>query len=222
MAARNMKTVRTGGITYLEPLAGTAEWYFGLDYEQGDLYEAEEIFRDGRKVNGRGLVLVHFPEGKAYRPLPKKEGHSCAEPVFLDGGIYIPDVDFSGGLIRILRFDCISRRMRTFMKLPLSAVRDCYNLKLHISPLSLTRQGGADGLFEIVWPERASFPMDPHESFFLRDGERLFFSRWHEEGDGADYRYWEDTVIRNLKGEILEVLPGDVRPMPDGTLWHLM
>ena len=29
---------------------------------------------------------------------------------------------------------------------------------VRMRPLTLTRQGGADGLFEIIWPEKASFP----------------------------------------------------------------
>ncbi len=69
--------------------------------------------------------------------------------------------------------------------------------------------------------ERVTFPMDEHDSFFLRDGERLFFSRWHEEGDGEDYRYWEETIARDLKGEVTETLPGDVMLMPDGEMWYL-
>ena len=63
--------------------------------------------------------------------------------------------------------------------------------------------------------------MGDHESFFLRDGDKLYFSRWHEEGEGEDYRYWEETVVRNLEGEITEILPGDVRIMPNGEMWHL-
>ena len=99
-------------------------------------------------------------------------------------------------------------------------MRSCYNLQLHGSPLSLTRQG-EEGLFEIIWPERISFKMDPHESFFLREDDRLYFWKWYEEGDGSDYRYWEETVVRSMEGKVLEILPGDVRIMPDGEMWHL-
>ena len=84
----------------------------------------------------------------------------------------------------------------------------------------MTRQG-EEGLFEIIWPERISFKMDPHESFFLRADDRLYFWKWYEEGDGSDYRYWEETVVRSMEGKVLEILPGDVRIMPDGEMWHL-
>lgn len=31
-----MKHIRTNGITYLEPLSGSNEWYWGMDYTSGD------------------------------------------------------------------------------------------------------------------------------------------------------------------------------------------
>ena len=44
----HMKTIDAGGITYIEPVPeGTADWYYGISREHGDLYEAEELFRRG-------------------------------------------------------------------------------------------------------------------------------------------------------------------------------
>lgn len=216
-----MKKIETDGITYIQPVSGaTSEWYVGMDYGHGDLYEAEEIFRDGQVVKGRKLCLVHYPDGEVYFPVPKAEGHYSDSPVFFEGGVYIIDVDFPNGLIRIVRFDCHDHEVSVHAKLPLSSVKDCYNLQLHIAPLTLSRQCGNE--FEIVWPEQIHFLMGDHDSFFMRDGEKLFFSRWHEEGDGADYRYWEETVVRDIAGNEIETLPGDVMQMPNGELWHLM
>ena len=216
-----MKHIETNGITCIETVpGGTGEWYFGLDYPQGDLYEAEEIYKSGRPVEGRDLILIHYPDGTVYRPMEKTAGEYSEAPVYSDGGIYILNVSFKDSEIRILRFDCESHMTETVSVLPLDAVKDCYNLQLHVFPVTLTRQG-AEGSFDIVWPERCSFEMGERESFFLRDGYRLFFNKWYEEGDGADYRYWEETVVRSLDGRLLEVLPGDVRLMPNGELWHL-
>ncbi len=100
-------------------------------------------------------------------------------------------------------------------------MKDCCNLNLQTAPITLTRQCAGTGEFEIVWPERVSFPMDGHDSFFLRDGGKLYFNRWHEEGAGLGCRYWEETVVRDLQGEILETLSGDVKQMPNGEIWHI-
>ena len=217
-----MKTIETGNITHIESLAGSeGAWYYGISYEHGDLYEAEEIFRSGGEVKGRDLILLRYPDGMVFRPLPKALGHYAGEPVFLEGKIYLLDVDFRQALIKILSFDCLSYETTVTAELPLDTVKDCYNLGLDTAPLTLTRQCVGQNEFEIIWPEKSGFYMDSHESFFLRDGDRLFFSRWYEEGEGSDYRYWEETVIRNTDGKIIEVLSGDVRLMPNGDIWHL-
>ena len=215
-----MKTLETDGITYIDPVPGaTSEWYFGVDYENGDLYEAEKLFNDGHPVKGRKLCIVHYPDGEVFFPVPKTEGHYSEKPVFVDDGIYMIDVDFLNESIRIVRFDCNDYQVSIHTELPLTAVKDCYNLQLHIKPLMLSRQCGNE--FEIVWPEKISFSLEDHDSFFLRDGEKLFFNRWYEEGEGADYKYWEETIVRDLAGKVMGNLPGDVMQMPNGEMWHL-
>ncbi|MCR5279869.1 MAG: hypothetical protein K6E19_10565 [Lachnospiraceae bacterium] len=218
-----MRVIDTDGISYIEQISGAGnEWYFGIDYEQGDLYEAEEIFKKGHPVKGRKLCLVHYPDGEVYTPVPKKEGCYSEKPVFFEGGIYILNVDFVKGLIQIVRFDCKEHKTEIHAELPLASVKDCYNLSLQTAPLTLTRQCVGINEFEIVWPEKVSFKMDDHDSFFLRAGEKLFFNRWYEEGEGADYKYWEDTVVKDLEGNEIETFPGDVMLMPKGELWHLL
>ena len=217
-----MKVIDTDGISYIERVQGaTDEWYYGISYEHGDLYEAEEIFEKGHPIEGRQLCLVHYPDGAVFVPVPKKEGCYCEKPVFYEESIYILNVEFTGGLIQIIRFCCADHSSGIYAELPLSSVKDCYNLSLQIAPLTLSRQRVGTNEFEIIWPERIGFNMDDHDSFFLRKGDRLFFSRWHEEGEGEDYRYWEETIIRDTEGNIIETLPGDVMLMPNGDMWHL-
>jgi len=217
-----MRVIDTDGISYIEPVPGaTSEWYYGISYEHGDLYEAEELFRAGNTIKGRKLCLVHYPDGAVYVPVPEKEGHYCEKPVYYEDGIYILNVDFPQDVIQIIRFDCGDHNTEIHAELPLSSVKDCYNLSLHISPLTLSRQCVGDNEFEIIWPERTAFMMDDHDAFFLRDGDRLFFSRWHEEGKDEDYTYWEEIIVKDLEGKELETLPGDVMLMPNGELWHL-
>ena len=215
-----MKTIETGGITYIELIPyGTDEWYYGVSYEHGDLYEAEEMFKEGQDVEGRNLVLIHFPDGEVYRPVPKQAGIYPAEPVYYEGGIFILSVNFLQSLIQIIRFDCESKEIKTIEELPLSCVKDCYNLHLDIAPVTLTRQCVGSNEFEIIWPERVRFEMGDHDSFFLRDGDRLYFNRWHEDEDGSNY--YDETVVTDLQGKTIEVLPGDIRIMPNGETWFL-
>ena len=216
-----MKQIDTQGISYIEPVpGGTSEWYFGISNEHGDLYEAEELFRDGVPIEGNTICLIHYPDGEVFWPVPKEVGTYSEKPVYLDGGIYVLNVDFRCGRIRIFSFNCNSRETELFQEMPLGSIKNCYNLQLHTAPLSLTRQGNED-VFEIIWPEQVSFAMHPHESFFMRDGGELYFNKWYEEGEGQNYRYWEETVIRDLEGRILRTFSGDVMVMPNGEKWYL-
>ena len=114
-----MKTIETGGITYIEPVpGGTDEWYYGIGYEHGDLYEAEELFQMGREIEGRALCLVRYPDSAVFFPVPEKAGSYCERPVYLGGSVYILNVVFPQNLVQILRFDCASCETGVFVELP--------------------------------------------------------------------------------------------------------
>ena len=213
-----MKEIDLKGISYIQPLRwGTAEWYYGMDYPYGDLYEAEELFRDGRPLDKyQHLYFVHYPDGEVICPLELQGSMAFGEPVYCDQSIAFPVVDFAGGIINIYSFDCVKRTLDTAAELPLSSVKDCYNLLLHIKPLTLSRQPN-DGSLELIWPERKLIKTGERETFFLREGGRLYFSNWYEDPD-----YREEIIVRSAEsGEILEQMPGDIMVMPDGQLWHI-
>lgn len=215
-----MKAIATGGITYIEPLTGSREWYWGSDYAMGDLYEAEEVYRDGHPVTSNRLVFVHFPDGRVVEPIVAKEGQYFGRPISYEGNIQILMADFPKGSLNILQYDDGANQVAETASLPLSAVEDCYNLLLKYSPLMLTRQGKV-GRFEVVWPERVSFDIGESESltesFYERRDGKLYFCRWQDEPE-----YREEIVVRKYPtGEILEVIPGAWMEMPDGQVWVL-
>lgn len=214
-----MKPIATGGITYIEPLNGSREWYWGCDYATGDLYEAEELYRDGHPVISNRLMFVHYPDGRVVEPILAKEGQYFGRPIAYEGKIQILMADFPKGFLHIRQYDDAADQITETASLPLSAVKDCYNLLLRQSPLMLTRQEN-DGKFEIVWPERVVFDIGETESFLERRDGKLYFCRWYEDSDTEDYR--EEIIVRSYPdGEILEVFPGAWKEMPDGQVWVL-
>ena len=213
------KEIKTGGISYLELLEGTGSWYWGMDYTSGDLYEAEELYQDGHPIKKNRLIFVNFPEGEVYEPVIAGDAQYLGRPVYWEGSIYMLLVDFSKRVMSILDWNVQegpSEAPKTAAELPLDAAKDCYNLMLETSPLCLLRQGRDDD-FQVIWPEQGAFAIDPRESLYFRDGERLIFSKWFE-----DPYYREELIIRKYPtGEILEQRPGGARRMPDGQLWLL-
>ena len=212
-----MRIIDIHGITNMELLrGGNNEWYWATDYIHGDLYEAEELFRDGNSVRSNRLYLIHYPDGTVYEPVPPVDGQYFGYPVYDGDSVVLLVVNFTESMIHILRFLPHQEKTQEVAQLPLSLAKDCYNLILHTSPLTLTRQPN-DGTFEIVWPEKMSFAIDGKETFNFRDGDKLYFNIWYE-----DPNYREETLVRALKdGTILDRFPGDIRIMPNGELWNV-
>ena len=212
-----MKRIETQGITYIEPLDGSrGAWYWGTDYASGDLYEAEELFRDGHPVSQNKLIFVHYPDGRVIQPVAAMQGQYFGRPIFHQGKVTILLADFPAGKIRILQYDDALGQTALVAEIPRSAVKDCYNLTLETSPLMLIRQG-MDGEFQMIWPESATFPTGEREAFLFRDGEKLYFTTWQNEPE-----YWEKILVRSMNtGEVIERISGVLMFMPNGQKWVL-
>ena len=209
-----MVTIDLHGMTNMELVRGsTDEWYWSTDYIHGDLYEAEELFRMGHPVQSNRLYLIHYPDGTVYEPVPAVVGQYLGYPVYDNGAVALLVVNFPEGTIRILRF--LPGKLSEVAHLPLSAVKDCYNLMLHTEPLTLTRH--SDNMLEIVWPEQIRFHIGERETLNFRDGDKLYFTVWYE-----DPIYREETVVRSVQdGTVLDRFPGDIRIMPNGERWNI-
>ncbi len=210
-----LKTIHTGGIAWLSPIPGSDGWTWGSDYTSGDLYEAEELYRGAHPVRQNRLIFVHFPDGRIAEPVKAREGQYFGQPCWEAGCLMILLADFPAGELRLLRYDPEADLLEALVTLPREQVEDCYNLMPHASPLMLTRQTGQR--FQVLWPERADFPIAPQETFCFRDGDKLVFSRWYEDPD-----YREETVVRRFPdGAILEQTRGSLFTAPDGQQWLL-
>ena len=211
-----IRRIKTGGISYLASLPGSGDWYWGTDYTSGDLYEAEELYRDGHRIRHNRLIFVHSPEGRTVEPVRAGDGQYFGRPAYDRGSLWILLADFPAGEIRILGYDAAEDALSPLLALPRSEVEDCYNLMLHPSPLMLTRQAG--NRFQVIWPEKADFPIHSAETFCFREGEKLYFSRWYEDPD-----YREETVVRRMPdGAIIDQFPGSILSLPDGRQWILI
>lgn len=211
-----MKIIETNGITYLEKFDCCSEWYWGTNYTSCDLYEAEEIFLSGKQFNTNRLIFVHYPDGKVFEPIKSEKSQYFGMPAYINGLIYILLVFFEEKMIRV--FQCSVDMLETvlLLELPLSVVKDCYNLKLDGDPLMLTRQGG-ENLFQIIWPDQIEFNIGVRESFRFKQGDKLYFSEWHE-----DPEYREEINIREYStGKLLEKIRGVEMTMPNGENWIL-
>lgn len=213
---RKMKTINTQGITSIEKLEGSSQWYWGTNYIHGDLYEAEELFNSNHKIKSNTLLFIRYPEGEVIEPIKPQSGQYFGRPIYYNNHIVILLVDFNNQLIKIEQYDETSSATSTIVSIPLNEVTDCYNLLLHTAPLMLTRQGN-ENKFEIIYPNKIQFPIGNRENFCFRKDEKLYFSAWFE-----DNEYREEVIVRDINtGKIIEKVQGAITLMPDGQVWIL-
>lgn len=221
-------TIRTNGIYYLEPLGANHTWFWGMDYASGDLYEAEELYRDGHKVKRNRCIYVRYPDGQVIEPIIAEEGQYLGRPTICgEDKIYQLLVDFANKEINIMCFNpdeiLKGTKVKKVEKLPLSITEDCYNLMLHTKPLIMTRQ--SDNHFQLLWAEtdgrmEIDFAIDRCESFAFMQDEKLYFHSWWEKEE-PEYEYHEEVIVRNYKGEVLEKNDGGLCEIYPGQYWIL-
>lgn len=197
-------------------MEGTTKWYWGTDYIHGDLYEAEELFNNNHKIKSNTLLFVSYPDGKVIEPIKAQDGQYFGRPIYYNNNIIILIVDFNKQLIKLEHYDDITSEIVNIVSIPLSEVKDCYNLMLNTYPLMLTREGN-ENVFEIIYPNKIQFPIGNGESFYFRKDDHLYFSVWVE-----DEQYREEVIIRDINtGDIIEKKAGAITVMPDGQVWLL-
>ena len=217
---KSIKKLSGIGQYYLESVPyANGRWYYAIDSNHGDVYEAQEIFEQGHELKGDVLTLVSYPEGEIRYQSGRRKNVSYVSPVFNDGCVFFAAVDFNEKEISICRFDTGEGKINIVEELSLDKLETCYNLNLFGEPLTLSVQYCRDGemFFHIVYPEDVTIKGELRESFYHREGDRLYSCRWHED---EDLNYYEDTVVRSVKsGEIIEEIEGDITVMPDGQMW---
>ena len=149
-------------------------------------------------------------------PITAKKGQYFGAPMYDNGNLQILMVDFPMAAIYIFQYDDARDETTLRAEIALDEVKDCYNLGFAQSPLMVIRQG-FENLFQVIWPERTEFSIGNRETFYSRDGDKLYFNRWFEDPD-----YRDEVIIRQYpSGKILEVIPGSLYEMPDGQRWVL-
>ncbi len=215
-----MNIIKIEGISglYPEQIEGTSEWYYCKEGKNCfcDLYEAEEIVKSGKEFSGMTCHLIHYPEGTVYSPFKLQENRYIEGPVWDNGKLYFLSVDFTIQRIQIYSYLLNEEIIELIKELPLGIVKDCYNLMLKVSPITLTRDEN-EGILEVVWPNNREIQVGPTETLLFRDEDDLYLSEWHENPE-----YNENVIVRDLKtGKIKEKQPGYLCRLPDGVYWRI-
>ena len=219
-----MNYIKIEGIqdAYPERIEGTSEWYCCKIATNCfcDLYEAEEIVKNGNVYEGMNCVLIHYPDGQVYYPFVAKENVYVEAPTFCDGVLYFIVADFAEKQVQVVAFNTEDFEQKTVFELPLDEVPSCYNLRILVAPAMLFCES-ENNVMEALWPEKKKFKMKDREVFNFRDGDKVYFSEWFEDEE-PDYNYYEQVVVRDWEtGEEIERFDGQMHRMPNGDIWRM-
>ena len=132
------------------------------------------------------------------------------------GNFYFLRTDFSRGIAGIYSYMPSDSQPKLIDEISLDDIEDCYNLRLTVWPVTLTRDDNT-GVLQIIWPERTDIALDENETLMFRDGGSLYLSQWCEEP-----YYHELLTVRDIAtGEIMEKSKGSLYRMPEGVYWRL-
>lgn len=219
-----MKTVNIGWKYYLRPVRGSENWYWGMDYTSGDLYEAAQLFKGGHSFRSNRVVFVRWPEGTVMEPVKAGEGQYLGDNFLCRNElVYGLLADFPQSEIRIFSISP-DETVQTVAVLPLALAGDCQNLHLNAEQLMLTCYSAVN-TFHILWTETdgvvdVAFPIGEHEGFSHVEGNALYFTRWWEQEEPV-YEYHAETIVRSFQGEILDCMDGGLFEIRPGEYWVL-
>ena len=210
----NIKKINNISSGVFERAEGSDKWYWCSDFT-GDLYEAEEIANQGKDFEGTDMSIIRYPDGKVFKPFEKKKNIYINNPVADGEALAFLAADFYMGFINIFRYFPERDFTETAAAMPIKSLRNCYNLRLVTSPLTLCGGDCYDGKIEIVWPEKAVFDVSEKEILICRDNDIFYFNEWFE-----DPEYREEISVRDIKnGKVIKKYNGSMYGMPDGSWW---
>lgn len=160
--------------------------------------------------------LIEFPDGRVCSPFDTEQNVYVSAPVYHQGNFYFLRTDFSRRIAGIYSYAPYDSKLSLIDEISLDNIEDCYNLRLTVWPVTLTRDDNT-GVLQIIWPERTDIALDENETLMFRDGGSLYLSQWCEEP-----YYYELLTVRDIAtGEITEKSKGSLYRMAEGVYWRL-
>ncbi len=211
---RRMKEVRGLAMTRL-----AGQFRLGVGYTDfQDFYEISE-YVDREGYQGNQIVFCDYMSGDVFTPFEKERNVAYSGARFIDGKYYFLKGDFNSKVVSVIKFNP-GEKTETVLSVPMSDV-ELYNIGILGTSLHLISQNGK---LECFYPEKFTVPLEPEESVVEIDGDRIYCSRWVEEGvvDNemmADYKYYEKLIVKDKNGKVLSDEIGSIDRGADGKWW---
>lgn len=171
---------------------------------------------------GSSIAFYDFFTGKVYEPFEKTKNVLYGNPVYIDGYFYFLKGDYNDNTITLLKHfpDTLLETVEEFKM----SEMDLYNLGIIGNPLYIISQDNET--FNCYYPKRISFPLNPNETVFFIENEKIYLEAWQEEEFDKekwcatkDYKYYDKITVKDFKGNTISEEIGSLYQAPDGNWW---
>ncbi|MBR4461497.1 MAG: hypothetical protein IKS51_02830 [Erysipelotrichaceae bacterium] len=171
-----------------------------------------------------GMILRFFDleNGEVCQPFEKKDDVIYGNVLYLEGYCWFLQADRQTGKITLYRYlpASVPEAVTSFSMDEI----DAYNLSVMGNQVHVTSQDCDK--FCCYYPEAFSFPIGNHETAVFIDDGKVYLENWIEEGwdnenncASKDYRFYDEVIIRDFKGNILSKETGTLYQSRDGGWW---
>ncbi|MDQ0508774.1 hypothetical protein QO008_001235 [Peptoniphilus ivorii] len=203
-----------------ELIPGQDRFYYSLsDFE--DFYEIPSWIDKRGFYPGAVLHFYDLATGQVYRPFDLEKNVTFSPPKFKDGKFYFLKADFKKDKLTLITY--LPGEPGDFVcDLPLQDL-DLYNLGLYEG--DDLHIGSCKGDFTAYYPKAFKIHLKDSQSVLYIDDDKIYLNEWVEEGVvkddiTIDYKYYENLVIIDYQGQLLEKRLGSLSHYPNGS-WYL-
>ncbi len=189
--------------------SGTEDFYDMIGWAERGGYQGSVIY------------FYDFSNGNVYTPFEKERDVLYSDPAYADGYYYFLRGDFRKKKITLYRY-LPEELLEDVTELSTEEV-NLYNLRIIGNPVFIISQ---EDRFECYYPFRISFDLKQGQTVQFIEGDRIYIEEWVEEGwdeenDCAtdDYNFYNKTVVKDFKGNVLSEKTGSLYQSPDGNWW---
>ncbi|MDO5755362.1 MAG: hypothetical protein Q4P28_03935 [Tissierellia bacterium] len=190
---------------------------FGYRVEGLDAPYDIEVYEELKRPFSSRLLIYDYENQKIYEPFDEDEYMVIADVYFQDDTIYILKVDWLGKKLFLYDYHP-EREIKVIWERELLDIHR-YNLKLIGPKIHILSW---DESVKIYYPMELEYLPEENETVVAID-DYIYSNCWHEEGfdeennlAGIEYRYYDELIIRDLKGNIVERKLGCLYLKDDG------
>lgn len=148
------------------------------------------------------ISFYDYENGKVIQPFKCQKNVLYGKPVFLNNYFYFLQGDYNKGIMTLYKY-LPDKLLETVTELNIKKI-NTYNLCIIGEDVHIISQ---DEELVCYYPRRFHFKMDPQENVLTIDDNKVYLSKWIENGwddfndcASENYEYYEKVVVRDFKG----------------------